>query len=297
MGDPHNEHVDEAAVFRMEGFMRKVIFGSATLMLQPHMIEQLPTYRSTFVSDEIISQVYSCTTGREDLIVNSLPIASVDLLFSRDLSSGRKDVRVIAPSSGLIPSYITFEKNTVYHGIRFKPGIPLRIADTSSKGFFDNVLYMKSLSVDFDNVDRIFIGSLPYRKKIDALKSLFPNFMVDLSNGRVMLVCFIIDFLLQHSGEFSLASLSEKTGYTPYYMNKVFRAYTGYSIGQYHRLLRVHQILDRFETGIEQKNKIYQADLSLEMGFSDQAHMIREFREYTGYTPAKYLKLRMKKDS
>ena len=83
--------------------------------------------------------------------------------------------------------------------------------------------------------------------------------------------------------------LSEKTGYSSYYLNKVFLAHTNYTVGQFYSLLRLHSILDQYEynKAISQ-NKINYSCIANETGYCDQAHLTREFKNFMGITPKKY---------
>jgi AraC family transcriptional regulator len=58
---------------------------------------------------------------------------------------------------------------------------------------------------------------------------------------------------------------------------------TGKTIQQHIRRLRIQKA----RTWLEETDKDF-ADIAHELGFSDQSHFIRHFRDVTGLTPARY---------
>lgn len=67
--------------------------------------------------------------------------------------------------------------------------------------------------------------------------------------------------------------------------SRVFTEYVGNTPKEFMRIVRLHRALFML-----QKNpKIAFARLAYECGFSDQSHMIKEFKLFSGYTPTEYL--------
>lgn len=67
--------------------------------------------------------------------------------------------------------------------------------------------------------------------------------------------------------------------------NRIFREYIGSSPKEYTRIIRLQRVLSM----LQQNPSVPFAQLAYECGFSDQSHMIKEFKAYSGYTPAEYL--------
>ena len=67
--------------------------------------------------------------------------------------------------------------------------------------------------------------------------------------------------------------------------SRIFTEYVGASPKEFQRIVRVQRVLY-----LLQENPQYNfAQLAYSCGFSDQSHMIREFKLFTGYTPLEYL--------
>lgn len=71
------------------------------------------------------------------------------------------------------------------------------------------------------------------------------------------------------------------------YFARAFRAHTGDSLGDYVRKLRVRRAADRLAASDEPI-----AAIALSLGFADQSHFTRVFRDATGMTPACYRRTR-----
>lgn len=83
-----------------------------------------------------------------------------------------------------------------------------------------------------------------------------------------------------------LRQLAGLCGVHPVYFARAFRAHTGDSLGEFVRKLRVQRaaaLLGRSDDPI--------ADIALSLGFADQSHLTRVFRNITGRTPASYRRL------
>lgn len=80
----------------------------------------------------------------------------------------------------------------------------------------------------------------------------------------------------------SLADIAGKVNLSPYYFSRIFKQVTGLSPHNYLNQQRIEMV----------KSKILQidslAELALKVGFSDQSHMNRRFKEIYGITPGKY---------
>lgn len=67
--------------------------------------------------------------------------------------------------------------------------------------------------------------------------------------------------------------------------NRIFREYIGSSPKEYARIIRLQRAL----SVLQQNPSVPFARLAYDCGFADQSHMIKEFKAYSGYTPAEYL--------
>jgi AraC-like DNA-binding protein len=269
----------------------KVIFGNAIIMLQPDMIRKIKNYSSQSIVDNIISQIYTFSNhSAAEMTSSSIPDASIDIVFYKKMNDDYQGMKIIGPSYEFNTSYVTFGGKTEYIGIRFKPCSPLRFENFNSKELFNAIIDIEVKDNQYDKLKQILSCGKSETEVIEYIKSFVLSSLFQNFGAKAEMVHDIINYILTNTGSFSLNDLSEYTGYTAYYLNKVFREHTGYSIGKYHRLIRTHRLLGAFEKSAMHNYAIQQSDICFELGFSDQAHMIREFKKYTGITPKKYWK-------
>lgn len=78
-----------------------------------------------------------------------------------------------------------------------------------------------------------------------------------------------------------LPSLAARLGVSPFRLSRAFSAQMAVSVTWYRNRVRVGRALERISGGDERL-----ADLAVELGFADQAHLTRTVRAHVGHTPA-----------
>jgi AraC-like DNA-binding protein len=81
-----------------------------------------------------------------------------------------------------------------------------------------------------------------------------------------------------------VADLHRASGYSPRHFIALFRSAVGLNPKHYYRIRRFNCAVRRMAAGDGQGL----GDIAAAAGYSDQAHLTREFREFAGVTPAKY---------
>lgn len=81
----------------------------------------------------------------------------------------------------------------------------------------------------------------------------------------------------------SLRRMAHDAGVHPVHFARVFRRWTGASVGQYIRRRRVERAVAALGSGCRETSA-----LAHRLGFSDQSHFTRAFRSATGATPAAF---------
>lgn len=85
-------------------------------------------------------------------------------------------------------------------------------------------------------------------------------------------------------GSARIAEIQRQAGYSPRHFVALFRAAVGLTPKHYYRIKRFTTALQ----GLASRNASCLADLAAATGYSDQAHLTREFREFSGVTPTRY---------
>ncbi len=92
---------------------------------------------------------------------------------------------------------------------------------------------------------------------------------------------FSVGFISSLHGLTTIKQLEKKTGYTKRYLDFLFKEYVGISPKTFATIKR----FQHFYTHIELESTFDFSEL-----YYDQSHSIKEFKRYTGFTPAQYLK-------
>ena len=94
----------------------------------------------------------------------------------------------------------------------------------------------------------------------------------------------VVDFILSHLGEeVSLLILARHAGVSPFHFARLFRATLGVTPHQFVLRQRVQRSMNLIKSG-----ELPLAQVAVECGFHDQAHLTKVFRRVIGTTPGDY---------
>jgi len=96
----------------------------------------------------------------------------------------------------------------------------------------------------------------------------------------------LVDAILADPALLTVESLSRRSGLSVRSLQRLFREYVGVSPKWVIRRYRLHEVLERLHRGEEFDG----AQVALDLGYADQAHLINDFRKLAGYAPAEYRK-------
>ena len=177
-----------------------------------------------------------------------------------------------------------YEKGTSNFLIIFKEGAFSYLSKTPSHELFD-------LQVTADNFfSRAELEEIS--EKLSATQStkarvaLIEAFLMEKINSRKPdeLVSHAVDTIQQHKGLIKIRALAETLNVSQDPFEKRFRRVIGSSPKQYASIVRFNHVIERYPS--------YQSltDASLDAGYYDQAHFIKDFRRFTGEAPGAFLK-------
>lgn len=103
---------------------------------------------------------------------------------------------------------------------------------------------------------------------------------------------FRVDELLHEklAESLSLASIAREAGVHPVHLARTFRRHHRCTVGEYLRRLRIEAAGRRLAISEEPL-----VEIALSLGFSDQSHFSRLFKQHTGLTPTRYKKIFQKR--
>ena len=88
-----------------------------------------------------------------------------------------------------------------------------------------------------------------------------------------------------------VSQLSERAELSPRMIQRYFRKHIGLSAKWLIRKYRLHRVLERLDAG-----EVNILDVSMELEYTDQSHLIRDFKQIIGVTPNGYAENRHKHD-
>ncbi len=168
------------------------------------------------------------------------------------------------------------------HGVKFRPAAFTAWTRRSLADLRDQALCAHAF---FDGLPE-GLEPLPQTQSIERLESF-------LCAGRL---CDNMDFVqvrdLVEAAErqpawCSVEDLVAATGLSKRTLQRRFRAMIGVSPKWVLRRYRLHELLER----LQQEDVLDWADTAYALGYCDQAHLIRDFKQTLGLTPARYAAL------
>jgi AraC-like DNA-binding protein len=102
---------------------------------------------------------------------------------------------------------------------------------------------------------------------------------------RADLAARVVEEMLRHPAGATVAGLAAATGVSPRTLQRLFRTHVGLTPKQVLQRSRLHEALERLDAGAGTGDG---AALALDLGYSDQAHFINDFRALAGSSPARY---------
>ncbi len=88
----------------------------------------------------------------------------------------------------------------------------------------------------------------------------------------------------RRKGQISISGLCDFSGIGERKLERIFKRYIGLSPKTFARVVRFQNVVRR----IEAASSMSMLDTALDLGYFDQSHMIREFREFAGKSPSAY---------
>jgi AraC-like DNA-binding protein len=125
-----------------------------------------------------------------------------------------------------------------------------------------------------------------FQEQLTSLNAFFTQ----LVSKKVLLNKGIIEasvnFILKNKGTNSVDQLVKHVGYTERHLERIFIECVGLNPKKFGNIVKLHSFLKLLK--VKSKHDTL-TRISCEAGYSDQSHLIKEFKKYTGVTPKEYL--------
>lgn len=228
--------------------------------------------------------------GLAPQLQETLPHPNVYLVFEQELDQPRpkslpqKAAEVSGVSTGKFSR--TLEGHARVFGVKFKAGGFRTFLDHPVSTITDRVLPAQQIfgpSV-LTLAAKIYRCSTP--EEMAELTGKFLTARKPASDDAATLSARLVDLIFENPGILTVNQLATRAGIGVRSLQRLFNEYVGVSPKWVIRRYRLHELVERLHSG----QPFDGAGLALDLGYSDQAHLINDFRKLVGYTPTGYRK-------
>ncbi|WP_286964898.1 AraC family transcriptional regulator [Flavobacterium sp. UBA4854] len=122
--------------------------------------------------------------------------------------------------------------------------------------------------------------------QIELLNHFFSSMVIAKPTYNQLIINNSLHFITSSKGHFFVKQLVEYTGFTERHLERKFKEYVGLNPKKFGSIVRLHHFLKLLK---DKPSDINLTSIGYDAGFSDQSHLIKEFKKHTGITPREYL--------
>lgn len=252
------------------------------MLHQPFFQEGVLYYQEIMYTEPYQALFYEFQTTTDDASnqnVTYIPSGCMDILFIHDGNGNHVEFL----GSSIEAKQIQRLSDASFFGVRLKPGLFLSYQGMTLKEITNHEFYLEHIGEYLS----AFFNQLGDRhslfEKIELFHSFFdPKIKVSDVND---LTGYILSEINLSQGNVRIRDLAETLHYSERHISRIFQDSMGITPKTFARIVRFQNVVD----SILQHPMLSLCDYMSELGYSDQAHFQREFKQYTGITPRRFL--------
>ena len=183
--------------------------------------------------------------------------------------------------------YIYSENETSLIIVVFQPKGFYQLLGIPATEFQDSIIPVEEV---FDYKASVLQEKLHQQNNNEVRIELLNHFFRGLINNKLVsnqsIINNSLDFILTNKGDFSVKQLVQHTGYTERHLERKFNECIGLNPKKFGNVIRLHHFLKLLNNKSDATNL---TAICYDAGFSDQSHLIKDFRKHTGISPREYL--------
>lgn len=251
------------------------------ILHQPFVPDGVLNYSEIMYTEPYQALFYEFqTTGdTAEQTVTYIPDGCMDILFIRD---DHKDYMEIL-GSGTRARQIQRLPAASYFGIRLKPGLCISYQGLTLKDTANQEIFLEQTEDDL----YVFFRELQELHSLSLKAELFHTYFDPCINvtGVNDLTGHILCEINSLQGNVRIHELADELYYSERHMSRIFQDSMGITPKTFVRIVRFQNVID----SILHQPVLSLCDYLAELGYADQSHFQREFKEYTGITPSRFL--------
>jgi len=169
----------------------------------------------------------------------------------------------------------------------FQPNGFYQLLGIPATEFQDSIIPVEEV---FDYKASVLQEKLHQQNNNEVRIELLNHFFRGLINNKLVsnqsIINNSLDFILTNKGDFSVKQLVQHTGYTERHLERKFNECIGLNPKKFGNVIRLHHFLKLLKNKSDTTNL---TAICYDAGFSDQSHLIKDFRKHTGISPREYL--------
>jgi len=191
------------------------------------------------------------------------------------------EVKLIGPVSKIY-SYTMVGKGSIL-GVKFSVGALSNILKAPISEYLDKEFDAQEvLDLDFDDYIQVFNDQTSDEKIVELLQSLLKPLVTQPCPQQLKLTK-LVELIKTDSEIYKVADLLEQANISIRTIQRLFHKFLGLSPKWLIRKYRLHQALEALES-----KDMSILDLVVLLGYTDQSHLIKDFKDMLGLTPGDY---------
>lgn len=258
--------------------------------IQPYITMEVDNLTRIDSADMGISHFYEFEIGdNKPHYTKAVPDGSIDFLFNLG------EDKVTTYISGTVFGVKAWElgSNNRCFGVRFQPGKGVLPKELTMDMLVDN-----DLEIDGNIFGENITEKILMAKNIQERSEIFKKAYEEMFFGKISLSDkekindYLVSRITRSKGQVTMQQLEEETNYSACYLRRIFKTYHGISPKHFAQFIRFQSLLEQIKEG-----DIRYDDIALICGYYDEAHMMKEFKKYTGKTMEQYQKMMKERKS
>lgn len=187
---------------------------------------------------------------------------------------------------GTMTTPIIVEPSVDFVGVRFKSGKASMFLNFDASELTDQTTELRYIAHREGSllVEKLFHAK-DLTEKIKLLNGNLSSWFRHKSNDNVD---YVVQRIMESQGNVSINSICHSLDLSRQHLARLFQEYVGIRPKQFARVVRFQALLKN----VRESPKINWADEAAILGYYDQAHLISDFRQFSGTSPEKFATIR-----
>lgn len=139
---------------------------------------------------------------------------------------------------------------------------------------------------------RDLLEKLEYSNSAEEMILIFEEYFLQVLKAKITTKNELVHLI--KTDDYSLEDLSTKLKLSKRWIQKEHKKFFGLNYKELQSNIRFYKMIIKLNSLLATGSKIDFALIALEFNYYDQAHLIKEFKKYTGFTPNEYVKSKSK---